>query len=430
MTKLTFKSTFRNFAADTAGALTTYAMFLILAIMLIGGLAVDFAGGVRARAHLQAVADAAALAAAQDLPDVQLATTTALASTATNAPTSIFGDVSTNSDVSFGAWDAGTATFTAGATPTNAVRINAYRTQTYNNAVQNFFLGLVGVQTFDVRAEAIAIGTSNNCDSGGFFSRTDVEAHSNNNYTSNFCLYGDNGVKIESNNVFASDVNVEMPDLSTFTQGSNNAGIAEALQQNTRTLPLIDQVNPVVNSLTSGQSTYLPSWVTNGPIYVQKISPGDTLLPNSFYVVAESADLGSSRNVQDVVIASKGVITTGSHVTMKNVLFATDIKVEFGSYNDFGTADFCSTGEFSVTLFAKKKIHIGSYSRLRGFLMATLESLHVESRITEFSASHAEAAGKVILESADTFSGCPTALASNFTTTTGGAGFAQWGLVQ
>ncbi len=417
-----------GFASRTDGAVTVYAMFFTLTVLLLGGVAIDYNNGIRSQAHLRVVVDAAALAAALDLPDENAALASALTYAAANAPPSIYGTVVQPSNVEFGRWDSGAQAFTASVTPTNAVRVQAYRNSASGNSIRNMFMGFLGRPTWDIAAESVAIGVDNSCGGGGLFTTDMIDSGSNNSYDS-FCLYGKYGVKISSDNSFASGSKIEMPNLGDFSQGGSNSGVNSALQKNTHPLPMIATIDPIVNSLSSGSTTYVPSWATNGPVFLSEITDSTKLESNTFYVVGNVADFGSNVTIENIVVVAKKEVKTGSNVTMRNVLFASKDKILFGSNNDFGTTNFCSTGKYSVTLFAKDNIEFGSQSKLRGVLIASRKELKVGSEITEFSASLAQVGGKITFGSAGTISGCSTALTSDYLTSSSGTNYAAWGLV-
>jgi Flp pilus assembly protein TadG len=140
------------------GVALVYAAALIVVVIGFIGLAVDVGRAQYAKAQLQVLADVAARAAARGIADnTTLARANAVANY--NAPdggaiTFAAGDVET------GNWNTGTKTFTAGGTPTNAVRVTAARTSAKGNALPMHFLQLLGSGTADISSSAVATGSS------------------------------------------------------------------------------------------------------------------------------------------------------------------------------------------------------------------------------------------------------------------------------
>lgn len=144
----------REDAAATVFMVICLPMFLALA-----GLAIDGAAAFRMQTVLQVTADAAAEAAALDLPDGATALATAQAYAVKNLPAATNGTVLESGDVHTGHWDAATRSFTVGGTPTNAVQVIARRAAANGNALPTTFLGLIGQHSWDISASAIAAAT-------------------------------------------------------------------------------------------------------------------------------------------------------------------------------------------------------------------------------------------------------------------------------
>src|SRR5687768_12374079 len=114
------------------GVALVYAAAMIAVLIGFVGVAVDVGRAHFTTSQLQVLADVAARAAARGISDgTTLAKANAVAGY--NAPeggtiTFAAGDVVT------GNWNSGAKTFTAGGTPTNAVRVTAARTTAKGNA--------------------------------------------------------------------------------------------------------------------------------------------------------------------------------------------------------------------------------------------------------------------------------------------------------
>lgn len=114
----------------------------------------DFGQIYVARAQLQSAADAAVTAAAYELPNQ--ANTAAVAIDYADANDGGHGPILTSSDVTIGYWNGLSRTFLPGGTPQNAVKVVTKRSVDNGNPIQTFFAGVIGFDTFEVQAEAIA----------------------------------------------------------------------------------------------------------------------------------------------------------------------------------------------------------------------------------------------------------------------------------
>lgn len=138
--------------------------FALVALLGFAALAIDLAFLRQTRAHLQKIADASALAAAQEIPSPADVTSRAVQYAQLNDSTN--GTILSDADVVLGNWD-GAGTFTPGGTPTNAVRVVTRRTVATGNPAPLFFARIFGRTTQDVIASAVAV----NAGEGGAFSR-------------------------------------------------------------------------------------------------------------------------------------------------------------------------------------------------------------------------------------------------------------------
>jgi Flp pilus assembly protein TadG len=148
------------------GGVLLYVTVAMVLFMGFTSLAVDYAHVRVVKIQLQTAADAAARHAVTGLPNATTATTYAQTAAAANKAdgTSI---ALASSDVEFGVWDSTARTFTS-VTGTwlpsaTAVRVTVRRASSSGNAVSTFFGKIIGLNSVDVKAIAIAaIGTDHN----------------------------------------------------------------------------------------------------------------------------------------------------------------------------------------------------------------------------------------------------------------------------
>jgi Flp pilus assembly protein TadG len=129
---------------------------LLAALMGLASLAVDYGRVQVVKTQLRRTADAAARYAASGLAD---GTAVAKAQDAAN-DNSVDGSLYSMdaSDVQTGNWSGGV--FTAGGSPTNAVKVTVGCTKARGNAVPLLFAQMLGQKTCDVNASCIATGAS------------------------------------------------------------------------------------------------------------------------------------------------------------------------------------------------------------------------------------------------------------------------------
>lgn len=152
-----FGSTFLGrFLRDQRGSVLPLFGLSVVVLFGFAALGIDVSHLYYAKNELQTTADAAALAAALDLPDIDAASETAQRIVEANMPADHYGDVLRATDIETGIWDSGARSFTAGGASLNAVRITARRAAVNGNPVTTFLAGVLGIQHVDLVTEAIA----------------------------------------------------------------------------------------------------------------------------------------------------------------------------------------------------------------------------------------------------------------------------------
>ncbi len=139
------------------GAVLIFVAVALVALLAMVAFVVDLGRIYWVRAELQTAADAAAFAAAAELPDLIAVEAEAVLYGQLNVPG--LGTIIAPGDVVVGHWDAGTKTFLPGASPLDAVWVQAQRSEANGNPVQMFFAGIVGFHEANVGAVAIATRT-------------------------------------------------------------------------------------------------------------------------------------------------------------------------------------------------------------------------------------------------------------------------------
>ena len=105
---------------------------------------------------LQATADAAALAAAPEVPNKNKARNMALQYVEANMPDELHGKVLDREDVVLGHWDPVSETWTPNVGPLNAVQVTTRRSTDNGNRLDLFLAPILGLDALDLEASAVA----------------------------------------------------------------------------------------------------------------------------------------------------------------------------------------------------------------------------------------------------------------------------------
>lgn len=152
---------FRNFTSDQQGSMLPMLAAVIMLATAGGVFAVDMTRAYAFQSQLQFTADAAALAAAVNLPDVDAARKAAYHYASINMPN--FSEVISADDIEFGHWNPDTRTIEADENAADALRVTARLSEKNGNAITTLFAGIFGSERLDIAASAVAGKRSANC---------------------------------------------------------------------------------------------------------------------------------------------------------------------------------------------------------------------------------------------------------------------------
>ena len=400
-----------GFARGEDGAAAVVAGLLLPVI--VGSLALVEAGKVYGvKNQLQATADAAAMASVHKVPslgDVQLR---ALDFAHRNMPADgQYGDVLTNEGVEVGNWDTARAEdlrFDPGATPANAVRV------TTRGVMPLFFASALRAVNVDVpesftpAARAIALLRQDQCYSNGFVAGGRVDMNSSNNFGGNFCVYGLQGVTMNSSNEFAPGTEVGMANLADLIAGDNNPGLPEALAEKVVAPPAANAAQLMIDDLLAGNGpmgmpVLIPSWPPIGGI-----------TPGTLYRVAAAVEIKLSGGMlQDVGIISDVAINVKSNSNLSGVTLASPGAVSIDSNVVFGDANFCTTGVGQSIILSGGSVTgneppLGTNSNidLYGVQMISDGTIVMNSNLRILGAS-IQSSGDIVFNSQFDVAGCP-----------------------
>ena len=217
-----FKGIFSRFRGDESGAIAIWIGFSTPMILGIGMLAFDMSNLYVTKSQLQVTADAAAIAAANALPDQAAAATAAQNYANLNMPSANHGAVIAPGDVVTGNWDPDSRVFTPAGSPVNAVQVSARRNQQNGNPVTTLITSMLGVASVNVSVSTIVAQSADNVcilvlDPGAARA---VEVNGNTKFTPNDCAID---VNSSSTTAFDAGGKVQIrsvPAASTLSEGT------------------------------------------------------------------------------------------------------------------------------------------------------------------------------------------------------------------
>lgn len=353
----------RDFLAAEDGIITGLSLFMILMVLMLGGLALDFSNGVAARTRLQVTADAAAHAALYKrelLPEAE-AKLAALDLVKANMPPERYGTTLTADDIQFGRWDREAQVFEPVPGSRSAVMVRTAQLAERENPVTVFLLRLAGLESWDVAAPAVFETYYPTCFKEGMVGEKLVDVQSNNIYQSGFCLHSNGHISLNSNNVFEQGTVVSMPDIRDIDLPNSgfesNEGLQYALRDGVYLLKILDRMTQIYNGVQTMGSVYMPDYITTAtPIAVS--SKNGTIDATMFtkgrvhQVMCKKAggkmDVASGTVLKEVVIVSDCNLQFGSGVQLEDVVIvttSTDAKsISAASGLQVGRNDHCAPG--------------------------------------------------------------------------------------
>lgn len=320
---------------EESGVGTTFSLFLMATLLMIGGYAVDVTNLIRERTLLQMTADSAAHQAlvTREFGTVDESKAAALALAAANMPTAKFGAIFNASDITFGNWDETTRVFTASATSRNAVHIVAGLNSTRGNPVASFLLQMVGFDTWDVNVDVTYATYFPTCFREGFVGEGVVDVQSNNTFRNGFCVHSNDHVKLSSGNTFEPGTVVSMPnsnDIELPNSGfETNTGLADALVSGSYNIRILSRIDSIIADIDDPGSAYLPSYITSATtntINQNKPATSDFQANKINYWNCTGGMKGSIANdaiLQNMVIISNCEIAIGQGAALENVVLMT-----------------------------------------------------------------------------------------------------------
>ncbi len=438
---------------DRRGAVAAWVALMLVMLFGIAALAVDMGFLWVMRNRLQSTADAAALAGASQLGvDEATVKAEAVAYAQKNLPPGSHGTALADADVVLGHWDNDTRTFIPVGTtaapgtacsnpvpqetnpnclPLDAVKVTTRRAQANGNPVSLFFARVLGIQTADVVTAAIAEGEGgpggeDNCYTNGIVAGRQVLSGSTLKLFDAFCVHGEEGVKVGSQNTFQNGTEISMPDLALLDAGSDNIGLDDSLYERSMLPDVAYQVGELIADLKT-DLTYLPDYIYTVSTSLPS-NAGDGFgtpwgVEGTAYIINETVSINSGRTLNNVVIIAEDVLSIGSDFTITNAILAANNtggtvgRVQLGSYGTIGSSEYCLSGLGTVEVLAIENVLVGSNTDIFGGQFIAGVDADLGSDLISTTGLGIQAVRDVKLGSQLEFTGCLTDLDNRYTTT-------------
>ena len=382
------KTTVQKFVKDTKGSLTIWNTVSMVAVLTIGGFAVDTSNAWRVKTMLQSTAEASALAAAIHIEDPAKAKQVAVSFARKNMAPGQHGDVVRPSDVELGIIDAKTGNFIPTEVNAEAIRVTAGRDKARQNEVATYLLRIAGVRDWDVGRSAIAYpkwggGTSDECTGAKVIGSGILNAGGDNTILDGSCFHGEIGLLSkggEQGDFFDDTVVLTSRDFNGITIEKFRAGsaalerIGAARSKKLKLVPALkDRFDAVEQEIwISGGDRYdgdlLPSFLkdANGGINVVRVSqtswtvgPSD-LRENTIYLVDGSVKFSGPTKAQNTGIIAGGSIESTEDAKFQNVIFMAEGKIDFGGQTTWGDkTNYCDQKAYNSYVLSQQYVALG-----------------------------------------------------------------------
>lgn len=314
-----------RFLSDQSGGATAFSLLLMIALLTVGGYAVDVQNVMTARTKLQTAADSAAHAAllARETKSAAEAKQVAVDVAMLNMPQGIYGSTLTVDDVEFGTWDTVSRSFTADPDSDDAVRVTAWRTSERNNSVGTYLLRMVDRDAWDVVVESVYVTYHPTCLREGFVAQDVVDLQSNNSFSNGFCIHSNAYVSLNSNNYFEPGTVVSMSDLDQIDLPNSgyktNEGLQDALHEGSWNIRIVSRIKALIDDLNAMDDEVVPAYITTS---VFNILPSATVV---------QAHLEQGRAYRFTCPTASSRLIFDNNVQIRSVLITTNCKIFFRS---------------------------------------------------------------------------------------------------
>ena len=252
------------------GAMTSFGVLLIIAMIIVGGIAVDVSHAMMVRTHLQVAADSAAHAALivrEKNTNESAAKAKAIEIANASLPPEYFGPTIEVDDIQFGVWDPVARVFTVSPGSDDAVLVNTQRLAARQNSVGTYFLRFIGMNSMDVVRQSVFETYIPTCMREGYVAEDRIAIQSGNLYTQGFCIHSNSWVEVNSGNTFENGVIVSMPDKRDIVLPSSgfdsNAGLQTTLRDGSYHLRILQRIDEIIAGIQDPTSPHYRSYITS-----------------------------------------------------------------------------------------------------------------------------------------------------------------------
>lgn len=417
-----------GFVRDEEGGMMAYGLTALLSMMVVGGLAVDVGNAYAVRTHLSIAADAAAHAAlyTRETNSAAVAKQRAIEVFESALPPQHYSTILTEDDIQFGNWDAAARVFTPDATSKYAVRVLAERSTARRNQVGTFLLGMVELDSWDVRRQSIFSTYVPTCLREGFVAEDIVDVQSNNVYTNGFCIHSNTHVEVNQNNFFADNTIVSMPDRSDIVLPESgfesNDGLERALRDGAYRLRILNRITDIKEGLDD-PTTYMPDYITSpAPIVLPSRNVTDADFTRGrihTYTCngAQKLKIGNGSVLNEVVIDTNCKVELGNGMILDDAIIATsntDVdSISAPAQVQIGRNDHCAEGG-GAQLVTFGGISFPSQMRVYGGQMLALDDIEFSAEANGIEGASFVSGGTISGTSNMTMGFCGSGMEDNF----------------
>lgn len=379
------------------GALTAFGLFLTIAMICVGGLAIDVGNAVMTRTHLQVAADSAAHAAilAREQQSEADAKVTAIAIAHSAMPAAKFGDTIREEDIQFGRWDEATETFIIIPGSDEAVMVSTQRLLERDNALATYFLKFVGLWSMDIVTDAIFETYYPTCYREGLVAQDRLDIQSGNMFREGYCLHSNSHIELNSNNNFEDNVIVSMPnreDIVLPASGwTSNPGLEGKVRSGSYHFRILQRIGDIIDGYsTPGDEYYRPDYF-NHPSDTETLSTSARIEASDWETghIHTATCTGNQRirirggeTLRNGVIDTNCRIEIGANAVLENVLIistSNDLRAIDGAAGvRLGAADGCTPGG-GVQIVTRGGVHFTANLAMYGVQILALDMIDFES---------------------------------------------------
>ncbi|MGB3406930.1 MAG: pilus assembly protein TadG-related protein [Jannaschia sp.] len=400
------KSQLKTFLRNEDGVATVHGIYWLIAMLMVGGVALDAANGYRVKAQMRVATEAASLAAARHLDDLDLAREAAVTIAAMNLPSDLYGTVVAAEDVSFGNYDSSTGLFVLTEDEPTAVKVDGTRSAERNNGLNTLLLGLVGQDDFEINTLSIARAvprpepeipmiTREACMDAMFVSSVGyIRTGGGNKVNGDVCFHGAGGIQTGGGDTWKNGVQFSAASLNTITINSVASG-SDPVED----MKFARTVEPVI--LPQMDSLFQEMWNTfrddadkkyAGPLLPATMNDGNPMTivkkntswwtiqqgdvkPGTIYLVSGGAQFSGNIDTHDVVIMTQGQLGVGGGNGLKfqDVFFFGTQDLNMSGDINWGPPGWCAGTEFNSYLLSKTRVSLGGWgpsSSMNGVVIA------------------------------------------------------------